>query len=58
MRLEKNVTSSGYYYSPLAASGNPGQNNGAPADGMVWMFGTEKPCNLEGRYVTIVADYS
>ena len=25
---------------------------------MVWRYGTEKPCNLVGRYVTIFADYS
>ena len=24
----------------------------------VWRYGTERPCNLVGRYVTIVADYS
>ena len=27
-------------------------------DGMVWRYGTERPCNLVGRYVTIFADYS
>ena len=32
--------------------------DGAPSDGMVWRYGTERPCNLEGRYVTIFADYS
>ena len=25
---------------------------------MVWRSGTERPCNLVGRYVTIFADYS
>ena len=24
----------------------------------VWRYGTERPCNLVGRYVTIFADYS
>ena len=28
------------------------------ADGMVWRYGTERACNLVGRYVTIFADYS
>ena len=27
-------------------------------NGMVWRYGTERPCNLVGRYVTIFADYS
>ena len=26
--------------------------------GRVWRYGTERPCNLVGRYVSIVADYS
>ena len=24
----------------------------------VWRYGTERPCNLNGRYVSILADYS
>ena len=27
-------------------------------NGYVWRYGTERPCNLVGRYVTIFADYS
>ena len=38
-------TNSGWVYDP-----KPDQN--------VWRYGTERPCNLIGRYVTIVADYS
>ena len=26
--------------------------------GTQWRYGTERPCNLVGRYVTIYADYS
>ena len=42
-------------------------NDGSPESGWiddpwrgpnVWRYGTERPCNLEGRYVHIVADYS
>ena len=28
------------------------------ANNMVWRYGTERACNLVGRYVTIVADYT
>ena len=28
------------------------------ADDIVWRYGTERPCNLVGRYITIFADYS
>ena len=39
------TTNSGWVYDPRV-----GFN--------VWRFGTERPCNLVGRYVTIMADYS
>ena len=38
-------TNSGYVYDALH-------------DQNVWRYGTERPCNLRGRYVTIFADYS
>ena len=47
MSIEKEVTSaqSGWVNDPRFSA-------------LVWRYGTERPCNLVGRYVTIVADYS
>ena len=36
-----------FYFTHVPSSG-----------GLAWRYGTERPCNLVGRYVTIVADYS
>ena len=49
MRIEKYGSESGWVYDGKA------NLNG---QGLVWRYGTERPCNLVGRYVTIVADYS
>ena len=49
MRIEKYGSESGWVYDGKA------NLNG---QGLVWRYGTERPCNLVGRYVTIFADYS
>ena len=51
MTIEKYGPQSGWVFDQFA------QDNGI-TDGMVWRYGTERPCNLVGRYVTIFADYS
>ena len=49
MTMAKDGSSqSGYVYDPFAYN-----DAGGPDDGMVWRYGTERPCNLIGRYVTI-----
>ena len=56
MTITREVTSaqSGWVYDGYTAS----NGGSAPADGIVWRYGTERACNLVGRYVSIVADYS
>ena len=57
MTIEREVTSAqtGWYVDPHT---NNIPSQGAAADGMCWKYGTERACNLVGRYVTIFADYS
>ena len=43
--------SDGWYYDAQTALYNGG-------DGTTWTFGIEKWCNLEGRYMHIIADFS
>jgi len=52
MTIAREITSaqSGWVYD--------GHTFNSAADGLVWRYGTERPCNLLGRYVTIFADYS
>ena len=49
MRISKNGSESGWVYDGKA---------NLSSQGLVWRYGTERTCNLVGRYVTIVADYS
>ena len=48
--LDDGSPQSGWVYDPTIYNTSP--------NGFVWRYGTERPCNLVGRYVTIVADYS
>ena len=52
MTIAREITSaqSGWVYD--------GHTSNSAADDLVWRYGTERPCNLVGRYVTIFADYS
>ena len=48
---------SGWVHDPVSLS-SFGTNGGVGQDGLVWRCGTERPCKLKGRYVTIYANYS
>ena len=55
MTLGSNFDGSGWYDDPLTAStGGYGGDN--VNDGKAWTYGKEVWCNLEGRYMHIVAD--
>ena len=57
MTLGSNFDGSGWYDDPLtASSGTYGGNN--VNGGKAWTYGKEAWCNLEGRYMHIVADLS
>ena len=58
MTLEKDGSAQSGYVEDLLTQVSWHVSNGAPSDGLVWRYGTERPCNLVGRYVTIFADYS
>ena len=58
MTLEKDGSAQSGYVEDPSTHVTWHVSNGAPSDGLVWRYGTERPCNLVGRYVTIFADYS